>query len=196
MQCVQGILNLAPNGPNDGGLIVLKGSSALNEQVFKEHETTDNTWGPADWFGFTAEQVAWFTSRGCEALKVCADPGDLILWDSRTVHYNTLPETDAIRSVLCKSRQSFPKGLTSSSPCYADICYTPASYAKKEDLEMKTKLFKDRIGTTHWPHANIFPNNRKQKRLGVEETYERTRPINEPEETPQILRLAGVEPYT
>lgn len=106
MQCVQGILNLATNGPEDGGLIVLKGSSALNEDFFKTHDTERKTWGPADWFGFTPEEVEWFKDRGCEAIKVCAEPGDLILWDSRTVHYNCLPESDAVRSVLCKKPTS------------------------------------------------------------------------------------------
>lgn len=101
MQCVQGILNLAPNGPNDGGLIVMKGSSALNEEFFATHESKQTTWGPADWYGFSEKDVEWFKSKGCEAIKVCADPGDLILWDSRQVHYNELPKSDAVRSVLC-----------------------------------------------------------------------------------------------
>lgn len=102
LQCVQGILNLAPNGPEDGGLVVLKGSSALNEQFFQQHGVEGGgSWGPADWFGFSDENLAWFMSRGCQVLKVCAEPGDLVLWDSRTVHYNKLPESDAIRSVLC-----------------------------------------------------------------------------------------------
>ena len=106
LQCVQGILNLAPNGPDDGGLIVLKGSSAVNELFFKTHETDRKTWGPTDWFGFTDEEVGWFKAKGCEPVKVCADPGDLILWDSRTVHYNCLPQSNAIRSVLCMSTPS------------------------------------------------------------------------------------------
>lgn len=28
-----------------------------------------------------------------------------------------------------------------------DMCYTPASYAKQEDLALKAQLFKDRKGT-------------------------------------------------
>ena len=102
MQCVQGILNLAPNGLNDGGLIVLKGSSKLNELFFKTHETKERTWGPADWFGFQKDEVNWFIERGCEVVKVCADPGDLILWDSRTMHYNVLPESQNTRAVMCE----------------------------------------------------------------------------------------------
>lgn len=108
MQCVQGILNLAPNGPKDGGLIVFKKSSKLNELFFKTHTVKDgNTWGPADWHGFSQEDVDWFQAKGCEKIKVCADPGDLVLWDSRTVHYNVLPETDNTRAVMCKHRPLF-----------------------------------------------------------------------------------------
>lgn len=105
MHCVQGILNLAPNGEKDGGLIVFKKSSKLNELFFKTHTVKEgNTWGPADWHGFLQEDVDWFQTKGCDMVKVCADPGDLILWDSRTVHYNVLPETDNTRAVMCKGR--------------------------------------------------------------------------------------------
>jgi hypothetical protein len=77
MQCVQGILNLAPNGPDDGGLVVLKGSHRQNEAFFKTHPETEGagTWGSADWHGFNEEEVSWFQSRGCEEVKVCAGPG-------------------------------------------------------------------------------------------------------------------------
>jgi len=177
MQCVQGILNLAPNGPQDGGLIVMKGSSAVSERFFKENIATEKTsWGPADWYGFDSPQVEWFKNKGCEFVKVCADQGDLILWDSRTIHYNCLPESNTVRSVLY-------------------MCYTPAAYANAEDLKTKAMLFDKRMSTTHWPHANIYANDQPQIRLGLPETYERSRPLNEPEITPQVLRLAGVQPY-
>lgn len=104
MQCVQGILNFATNGPKDGGLIVLKGSSKLNEQFFKAHSVQGRkTWGPSDWFGFEQEEVDWFLERSWEVLKVCAEPGDLIVWDSRTVHWNVLPDSQVTRAAMCKS---------------------------------------------------------------------------------------------
>ena len=123
LQCVQGILNLTPNGLHDGGLIVLKGSSALNEQFFKSHSNNRETWGPADWFGFTDEEVAWFVSNGCEVTKVCAEPGDLILWDSRTVHYNALPESNTIRSVLCMLLQF--SAMLDETRSHSQISATP-----------------------------------------------------------------------
>ncbi|KAF2163272.1 hypothetical protein M409DRAFT_57565 [Zasmidium cellare ATCC 36951] len=97
LQCIQGIINFAPNGPNDGGLVVLKRSQALNDTYFKTHSKDKKAkWGtvPDDWHGFDPEEVDWYKERGAEEVKVCADPGDLIVWDSRTVHWNVLPQSE------------------------------------------------------------------------------------------------------
>jgi ectoine hydroxylase-related dioxygenase (phytanoyl-CoA dioxygenase family) len=88
LECVQGILNLAPNGPKDGGLVVLQKSHSLSREFFEQNLKTSS---PADWFRFHDNQVKWFEKKGCTWKKVCADAGDLILWDSRTIHYNVLP---------------------------------------------------------------------------------------------------------
>lgn len=104
LQCAQGIINFAPNGPEDGGLVVLKGSQKLTETFFKTHSMEKKAkWGtvPDDWNGFDPEEVAWFKERGAEEIKVCVDPGDLIVWDSRTVHWNVLPQSDQTRSIVC-----------------------------------------------------------------------------------------------
>ncbi|KAL1306883.1 hypothetical protein AAFC00_005530 [Neodothiora populina] len=178
MQCVQGIINLAPNGPDDGGLLCMKGSQKINEEFFKTHpEVVERaTWGSADWFGFDENEVKWFTDRGSKLVKICADPGDLILWDSRTMHHNCVPTTQNVRSVI-----------------YA--CYTPATFAHPDDLKMKAELFDQRTGTTHWPHANLFPHVAKPLRLGKPDPVERSAPFEEPVVTEQVLKLAGRVPY-
>lgn len=104
MQCVQGVLNFAPNGPQDGGLLVVKGSTKLMPEFFKTHsgEIGRETWGPSDWFGFDESEVKWFEERGCEILKVNAEAGDLILWDSRTMHFNCVPSSQNLRAVVCE----------------------------------------------------------------------------------------------
>ena len=103
--CAQGIINFAPNGPDDGGLVVIRNSHNFTEQFFNEHPEVvgRKTWGPEDWFGFEEQEVQWFLGKGCDIVKVCADPGDLIIWDSRTIHYNAMPTTDQIRSIVCES---------------------------------------------------------------------------------------------
>lgn len=86
---------------------MLKGSHRLTESYFESHEKDQKTWGSTDWFGFNQEQVNWFKERGCEEVKVCAGPGDLIVWDSRTVHYNVVPEGDQTRALVCKYMPEF-----------------------------------------------------------------------------------------
>ncbi|KAK2737301.1 hypothetical protein FQN57_000385 [Myotisia sp. PD_48] len=197
LECVQGILNLAPNGPKDGGLIVLQGSSILNEEFFKGQQ---KAWGGLDWYGFKSKDIKWFESRGCKWIKVCAEPGDLILWDSRTIHHNTLPERDALRAAMY-------------------LCYTPASFATQADLGRKAAFLSARIGTvrvslshsymeitligyipqSNWPHlaVPIAPSfsNGSFSTDDHKLPYERSRPIEEPEETDLLLQLAGVIPY-
>lgn len=85
--------------------MVMKGSKALFEEYFSTHSKEKNPkWGvvPDDWHGFDDEQVKWFEERGAKIIKVNADSGDLLLWDSRTVHWNVLPRGDVVRSVVCE----------------------------------------------------------------------------------------------
>ena len=84
LYCVQGIMNLLPNGPEDGGLMVLKGSSALYSQLFEAFEDVKppQGWSKIDQHLHTPEQIQWLLDHGCEWEKVCAEPGDLLLWDS------------------------------------------------------------------------------------------------------------------
>ena len=77
-------MNLLPNGPEDGGLMVLKGSSSLYAEMF---EAFDNVkpplgWNTIDRHDHTPQQIEWLLEHGCVWEKVCAEPGDLLLWDS------------------------------------------------------------------------------------------------------------------
>lgn len=77
----QGIANLAPNGPDDGGLCVLKGSHRLHEQHFASiggFRPDQDSGEKENGYNFTAEDAGWYKSRGCEEMKICADEGDLI----------------------------------------------------------------------------------------------------------------------
>jgi hypothetical protein len=190
---VQGIINLSPSGPLDGGLQLWRGSAELFDQFFVEHppapKTTKgaggndndnnnnnkNTPGQVDFYGFELDDVAWFEAHGCLPLKIDAEPGDVIIWDSRTMHHAKLPESDTIRTVL-----------------YAT--YAPARLASPEDLALKADLFKRYEGSTHWPHCNIWPQG-KAMREGKICPGERDEPLEKPEITETVLKLAGVKSY-
>ncbi|KAF3005252.1 hypothetical protein E8E14_005207 [Neopestalotiopsis sp. 37M] len=179
LACAQGLLNLGRAGPEDGGLLLMEGSSMLFEEFFKTFPPAEGDVDKTrqyDFFGFKEEHVKWFESRGCHLKKICVDPGDLIIWDSRTLHYVRLPEKDApVRTVI-----------------YA--CYTPRALATESDLKLKAELFHRFEGTTHWPHCNIFGHG-KAKRNGQVCHLERDEPLEKPVVTDKILRLAGVKPY-
>lgn len=131
----QGIANLAPNGPQDGGLCVLKGSHLLHEQHFAEtggFRPEQDSGERENGYNFTAQDADWFRARGCEEAKVCAGEGDLILWDSRTVHWNASPVAEQVRFA-------------------AYVCYCPRALMDGEGLARKLEVFRARKSTTHFP---------------------------------------------
>jgi ectoine hydroxylase-related dioxygenase (phytanoyl-CoA dioxygenase family) len=137
LHCVQGIINLSTSGPEDGGLVVYPRSHLLND-IFFDTQTDSSTWKVMDRYLFNPSELSWFADRGIKTLKVCAEVGDLILWDSRTVHYGSEPSenSNTIRTAI-----------------YA--FYTPAKLTSKETTEIKEKTFRAWSGTTHWLHDNI-----------------------------------------
>ncbi|KAJ5370513.1 uncharacterized protein N7496_006605 [Penicillium cataractarum] len=178
LQCVQGLMNFAPNGPKDGGLLLMEGSSQLYDTFFKENRQQEGDADrPKDLFIFTQEDVKWFEARGCKLIKVCLEPGDFVVWDSRTMHYACFPdaESQTIRSIQY-------------------ICMTPAKFATKEDLELKAELFKGWNSTTHWPHCNIHRQGAPM-RNGEVDPLDRKEPLEKPVLSDRLLQLAGVKAY-
>ncbi|KAG7285026.1 hypothetical protein NEMBOFW57_009644 [Staphylotrichum longicolle] len=135
-RCLQGLVNLLPNGDNDGGLIVCKGAHLLSEEFHAEFkDEPDKIWAwTKEWYGFTDKGMKWLADKGCEWIKVNAEPGDLLLWDSRTPHYNLSPSGTAPRFCVY-------------------TCYMPVADATQEELIRKKGAFETTQSTTHWPNA-------------------------------------------
>jgi hypothetical protein len=117
--CIQSLMNLLPNGPKDGGISVMKGSSALFGDFVKafnatEVSTPQSVLGPSpqlllaqdcppgDHFRYTDEHMAWFKEHGCEWVKPSLGPGDVIFWDSRTAHTAAAPSGGKHRFAVCE----------------------------------------------------------------------------------------------
>jgi hypothetical protein len=176
--CAQGLLNTGPCGPRDGGLIVVEGSAALwNEfwtsdtgkaKLLKYGGNPQKSDEELDLTQFTPAELTWFERRGCVSRKLELQPGDLVLWDSRTIHYNTAPRGGELRSAIY-------------------ICYAPAKLATAEDLKKKANLFYGFQSSTHWPNINI--------RATGKDPLGRNRPRETHEPTERLLQLAGIEPY-
>ena len=135
----------------------MKGSSKLfNEFFAHKRESADHEDAPPpeikymDLFIFSEKDVKWFEERGCEMYKVNMDPGDLVLWDSRTIHCKLL-RSIAVSTLLTLEKDArFPEGNQIRHVQY--VCMTPRKFATEEALKAKAYCFETYTGTTHWPH--------------------------------------------
>jgi hypothetical protein len=179
VHCIQGLIALSPSGPEDGGLIVFPGSHNLNEEFF-ETQTDKKSWVPMkDIYVFGRDQLDWFGARGVRPYKVCLEVGDMVMWDSRTIHYGSEPteKSNQIRTALYTT-------------------YVPASLADPDQLALKKKAFESYSSTTHWPHQYIVARpNIVYLPDGTADPRNRDAPLASPEKTKKLLKLAGVIPY-
>jgi ectoine hydroxylase-related dioxygenase (phytanoyl-CoA dioxygenase family) len=174
-RCLQGLVNLLPNGPDDGGLIVCPGGHLLSDEFHRDMADEERipAWTP-EWYGFTENGMKWLENKGLKWLKVCADPGDLLVWDSRTPHYNLSSKTNQPRFAVY-------------------TCYMPVVDANQEDLRRKKDAFERWVGTTHWPNARHTGSN-VAKREGVDDPHNRFEPVNKPVMDERTFKLTGI-PY-
>lgn len=174
-RCLQGLVNLLPNGPDDGGLIACRGAHLLSEEFHRDMKDEERI--PAwtnEWYWYTENGMKWLADHGFKWEKVCAEPGDLLVWDSRTPHYNLSSKTDRPRFCIY-------------------ICYMPVVDASQEDLVKKKDAFERRVGTTHWPNARHTGSN-VAKRDNVDDPHNRFGPLKEPSLNERAFKLTGI-PY-
>ncbi|GAA6000586.1 hypothetical protein JCM10207_004563 [Rhodosporidiobolus poonsookiae] len=174
----QGLVNLNDNGPDDGGLIVIKGSSQVMKQYFDEVGRPPLPQeGKIDWHVFKEEEMKWFYDHGCELVKVEAEPGDLILWSSSTIHQNCMPTGNRDRVVTY-------------------VCMGPAELVTEEDKAVRDAAFYGGYGTSHAPFHGSFAVNRQPIRDDtgeVDPDWQVRKNLRK--ETDEVKRLAGVLAY-
>ncbi|CAK7200160.1 hypothetical protein SEUCBS139899_002851 [Sporothrix eucalyptigena] len=177
LQCVQGVLNLLPNGPQDGGLTVLEGSHALYSQLWQhfDHKKGVDGWNKFEQQNLDAEMSQWLEDQGCRWVKVCAQPGDLLLWESRTVHYGSVPSSTNDRFA-------------------AYVCYKPAVHASEETKKERLVVFAKKHGTAHDPTiVRVTPRLPPDDHPTYQAMLEK--PLQEPVLTQRARQLAGLEAY-
>ncbi|ODO00065.1 hypothetical protein I350_06689 [Cryptococcus amylolentus CBS 6273] len=173
--CIQGIANLAPNGPKDGGLMVLENSLPLYTEFFDTHPEVKPAegWPTRDSWSYREEDIKWFESKGCRWKKVEAEPGDLILWDSRCVHYGAAATGEVPRVATY-------------------VCYKPAAGISPEMLQKKKECLADYSGTTHDPLDFYITGTNARGPLSDDENQQPHEPAVLSE---RAKKLAGLVPY-
>jgi len=137
--CVQGMVPLLPVTQVSGGLQVVPNTNTDKFQEYLKQNYKDNAFG-TDWLELRSTDK--YINKG---VFLEADPGDLILWDSRTIHGGWVgtgaPETE--NKIVELARMS----LT--------VCMTPRSKANKTVIQQRRKAVAQGRTLTHWPHEYI-----------------------------------------
>jgi hypothetical protein len=110
-------------------------------------------------------QVDFFVKeKGCEHVCVAAQPGDLVLWDSRLIHCGRAATRDAtalMRMVVYVSMQ-------------------PREWATPRDLELKRRAYAQLRSTSHNAAKGIelFPVFPRVRCAADDERKRASRPVN------------------
>jgi len=171
--CVQGLVLLTPANEWTGGFCVVPRTHMLHAAFSERHPWADQQGD----FLPVPEGDAILNGGGC---LLRAEPGDLILWDSRTIHCNTpalAPLEDAPEGAVPP-----PQHLLRMA---GYVCFTPASWCPSEVIEQRARAALDLITSTHWPHDYV-PTGQAPEWMGARAIDDYT-----PDETRLILGDSG-----
>jgi len=137
LHAVQGLVLLTDASLQTGGLCVVPGSHKLHADLMSYTTAPDGQ----DFVAVPAPQVNPSLRQGT---LLAARAGDLLLWDSRTMHCNT----PALQPPSAALGQPVDELLRAA----VYVCKTPRRRASHEVLLQRRRAAVMGIGTTHWPH--------------------------------------------
>ncbi|MBT3427823.1 MAG: hypothetical protein HOL98_04895 [Gammaproteobacteria bacterium] len=146
LQCVQGLVNLLPTSESTGGNVIVPGSHLLFPEIPELYTERLARIDPSiDHFRFPKDDPL-ILEKG--PITCHMEAGDLLLWDSRTVHCSNpgsgtgLSANELIRAVSL-------------------ICMMPRSRSNQEVISRRKQAVSKRISTTNWSdrfiNADQFP---------------------------------------
>eukprot|EP00418_Pyrodinium_bahamense_P018502 CAMPEP_0179103700 /NCGR_PEP_ID=MMETSP0796-20121207/48063_1 /TAXON_ID=73915 /ORGANISM="Pyrodinium bahamense, Strain pbaha01" /LENGTH=365 /DNA_ID=CAMNT_0020801615 /DNA_START=1 /DNA_END=1095 /DNA_ORIENTATION=+ len=145
--CVQGLVSLTAATAETGGLVVVPGSHLCHEELLQRPENR----GAGRLHVAEGDPVLREWSRGAAgAILVPLQPGDAVLWDSRTVHCSTHALRDAPPEVLHGTRLLRAVGYVSMSPT---AWATRSTMQIRNDLFLESRRPLKNVTTTHNAHS-------------------------------------------
>jgi len=148
LHCIQGLITLTDATEARGGLVVVPGSHRFHAQVLRRYKTSE--W---NFIQLKVDDDVIADGGGGPRL-VGAQAGDLVLWDSRTIHCNTLPlKTDPLQR-----GEELVRAV-------AYICMTPGAWCTEETLQKRKQAVEKLTTTTHWPHEYHHMDTPKESKM-------------------------------
>jgi hypothetical protein len=147
MQCVQGLVNLIATSPQTGGNVLIPGS---HKQFASIPEVYPQRLGrvplSVDHFRFPSDDPMLL---GTPPIMCHMEAGDILLWDSRTIHCSSA------------SLESPDKAEPALMRAVSLVCMMPRKLTAPEVLEQRRKAVERVISTTNWTdcfiNADKFP---------------------------------------
>ena len=145
-QCVQGLVNLLPTSESAGGNVIVPGSHRLFTEIPDLYTERLARIDPSiDHFRFPKEDPLFLDN---EPITCHMEAGDLLLWDSRTVHCSSpgsgheFPSNELVRAISL-------------------ICMMPRSRSNEEVISRRKAAIAKKTSTTNWSdrfiNADQFP---------------------------------------
>lgn len=142
-QCIQGLVTLLPTSPGTGGNVVIpdthKDFSSIPDRYPKRINKLPKH---IDHFRFPVDDP--LLKKGPKPIMCHLEAGDLILWDSRTVHCGGPCLDDAMSE---KSQKANPNSLLRAVSL---ICMMPKEKTSQAVLEERKKCLAEMVSTTNW----------------------------------------------
>ena len=148
--CVQGLVSLLPTTETTGGNMLVPGSHRLFESIPERYgERLARIDSSIDHFRFPSDDPQLLDP---EPIVCHLEAGDMLLWDSRTIHCST-PGTNA------DSGDDAHVGL---ERVVSLICMMPRAKSNEAVIEKRRAAVLNRTSTTNWSdrfiNADRFPN--------------------------------------
>lgn len=168
-ECVQSWVSALDVNEEDATLMILEGSNKYHGDFAKHFNITSKD----DWYKLKDQESNFYKDKGCQPVRIVCDKGDLVLWDSRTIHCGC-------ESIKGRTEENF------RSVVY--LCYLPRLGTSAANLKKKQKAFNELRTTKHHPQKSLL--FAKTPRTYGNELPEITE-INPPVLTALGKRLAG-----
>lgn len=152
LDCIQGMMALYPVTPNVGGLQVVPRSHLDAAKVdFKKNY--QHLAGAGDWCPLHSDDPNYD-----KTILLCCESGDLILWDSRTIHGGHVGtgQDPALTAAPPEDAQA-PATPPEDTPCTlarmsVTVAMTPRAWASEETQKFRYQGCKKGLSFNHCPH--------------------------------------------
>jgi len=134
LECYQAWVTGFDVADGDATLAILEGSHKLHKEFADSVLKTPTN---SEWSKLKEEEEAWYKEKGCQRKSIKCRAGDMVLWDSRTIHCGQGP-------LKKRSLKNFRHVVY--------VCMTPKKMTNDRVLKKRISAFEKRRMTTHMPY--------------------------------------------